>query len=58
MPGAGAAEGGIIIEMLRMAIIPAPETFDLHYVVQDGKFHSPFMINRANQVSQERFIGI
>jgi len=34
------------------------ERFQLHYVGEDGKFHSPFLIHRALLGSLERFFGI
>ncbi len=34
------------------------ERFQLHYVGEDGKFHSPFLIHRAIFGSLERFFGI
>jgi threonyl-tRNA synthetase len=34
------------------------ERFDLHYVGEDGKRHSPFLIHRAILGSLERFFGV
>jgi threonyl-tRNA synthetase len=34
------------------------ERFDLHYVGEDGKCHSPFLIHRAILGSLERFFGV